>query len=578
MKLISILSEAARNCIRRFPVPAAFATALAALLVGVIISEKDSSLIMAIAYFLSVGYVLSLTLTLWSEEQGVVPEEAPVGTSSPRALTTTRLVWALSFLVLLADSVYVYHNGANWDIAVSLMHASAIMALVLTVFFLSFTRERDDIPAWNFALRLILSGVVCWLVGMVLWGGLSLLLVSLNLLFSFEIGGKWFLVVGTLFSGLLPSLLFLGCIPDGQRKHNRTPLSSNFLNGVFRFLFVPLELLYIIVLYVYALQIIVHWELPNGMVSWLVIASMVGLIGIEFGLYPARKAEGRRFDDAIARLLPLIITPLLLLMTVGIVRRFSDYGITIPRLYLATLNGWFYAVCIGLFLMRARRIHWIPITFAALFLLTSVLPLNYATITRRILLQQTEQALVKAGAANLPLDADRYDAVMKTLTPDEAGRISAKLKYLEQTFSSKTIEPLVTQKDKPVRFRDYIPDEKASGADGADAPRTYMADMTRTHVKIPEGYRELYPNVTASINDIDPKAKSVDVPLTAYEEVIDTLVVSIDQLKAAYRKMDRPVPIPTKSGTTLFMADHFNLWYSSQGGKASLYITGFMFK
>lgn len=578
MKLISILSEAARNCIRRFPVPAAFATALAALLVGVIISEKDSSLIMAIAYFLSVGYVLSLTLTLWSEEQGVVPEEAPVGTSSPRALTTTRLVWALSFLVLLADSVYVYHNGANWDIAVSLMHASAIMALVLTVFFLSFTRERDDIPAWNFALRLILSGVVCWLVGMVLWGGLSLLLVSLNLLFSFEIGGKWFLVVGTLFSGLLPSLLFLGCIPDGQRKHNRMPLSSNFLNGVFRFLFVPLELLYIIVLYVYALQIIVHWELPNGMVSWLVIASMVGLIGIEFGLYPARKAEGRRFDDAIARLLPLIITPLLLLMTVGIVRRFSDYGITIPRLYLATLNGWFYAVCIGLFLMRARRIHWIPITFAALFLLTSVLPLNYATITRRVLLQQTEQALVKAGAANLPLDADRYDAVMKTLTPDEAGRISAKLKYLEQTFSSKTIEPLVTQKDKPVRFRDYIPDEKASGADGADAPRTYMADMTRTHVKIPGGYRELYPNVTASINDIDPKAKSVDVPLTAYEEVIDTLVVSIDQLKAADWKVDRPMPIPTKSGTTLFMADHFNLWYSSQGGKASLYITGFMFK
>ena len=578
MKLISILSEAARNCIRRFPVPAAFATALAALLVGAIITEKESSLIMAITYFLSVGYVLSLTLTLWSEEQGAVSDEAAAGTSSPRALTTTRLVWALSVLVLLADSVYVYHCGTDWDISVSLMHVSAILALVLTVFFLSFTRERDDIPAWNFALRLILSGAICWLVGMVLWGGLSLLLVSLNMLFSFEIGGKWFLVIGTLFSGLLPSLLFLGCIPNGQRKHNRTPLSSNFLNGVFRFLFVPLELLYVIVLYVYALQIIVRWELPNGMVSWLVIASMVGLIGIEFGLYPARKAEGRRFDEVIAHFFPLIITPLLLLMTVGIVRRFSDYGITIPRLYLATLNGWFYVVCIGLFLMRARRIHWIPITFAALFLLTSVLPVNYATITRRVLLRQTEQALAKAGATKLPLDADRYDAVMKSLTAEEAGRISAKLKYLEQTFSSKTIEPLVTQKDKLVHFRDYIPDENKSGKDGTNTDRNHSATMSRSHLQIPEGYSDLYPNVWASISNIDAKTKTVELPVTASGEVIDTLVVNIAQLKRANKLMDQPMPIPTKSDSTLFLAERFNLWYSASKGELDISISGFLFK
>ena len=566
-KITSLLAKAMHKCVERFPVPALLATLLAAFSILLIIDNSwPGKTVTAIYHFLSFGLVLSLGLSLRDEEH--------------RRTHTTIGLYVAAFLLLVADVACVYFDalGAYTGIGNMLMHASIVFALVLSVFLVSFTREGNDIPAWNFSLRLVLNMIACGMIGGVLCGGLQLLLGSLDWLFNVQVGWKWYAVTAVVVACWLPALLFLGRIPDGVHKHDSTPLHSTFLAGAVRYLFVPLELLYMLVLYAYALQILLRWQLPDGQVSWLVITSVVGLIGIEFGLYPARKAEDRSADTRIARLLPLALTPLLLLMTVGIVRRFSDYGITIPRLYLATLNGWFYAVCIGLFLMRARRIHWIPITFAALFLLTSVLPLNYATITRRVLLQQTEQALVKAGAANLPLDADRYDAVMKTLTPDEAGRISAKLKYLEQTFSSKTIEPLVTQKDKPVRFRDYIPDEKASGADGTDAPRTYMADMTRTHVKIPEGYRELYPNVTASINDIDPKAKSVDVPLTAYEEVIDTLVVSIDQLKAADRKMDRPMPIPTKSDTTLFMADHFNLWYSSQGGKASLYITGFMFK
>lgn len=80
--------------------------------------------------------------------------------------------------------------------------------------------------------------------------------------------------------------------------------------------------------------------------------------------------------------MPVLILPLLLLMTIGIIRRFNDYGITINRLYLATLNGWFYIVCIGLFVIKARRINWIPVSFAGIFLLTSALPVNYAGITR----------------------------------------------------------------------------------------------------------------------------------------------------------------------------------------------------
>lgn len=544
MKLKEILVGAVRSCFQRFPAPAAFATALAAFGIFVILAEpKADQLIGSIIYFLSVGFVLSLSLTLWSEERTWTQKDMTIHT--------------VAYLVLLADAIYLYHinfgeGGRGYE--TFLMHASAILALTLTVFFLPFSRERNDIPSWNFALNVILSAIVCHLIGCILWSGLSLLLTSMNWLFGFVLGWKWYAVTGVLIAGYLPALLFLSRIPGGEGKHDAEPLRSGFLAGVFRYLFLPLEALYIVVLFAYALQIIVRWELPNGQVSWLVIASMVGLIGIEFGLYPTRHAESRCFDHAVARLLPLILTPLLLLMTVGIVRRFSDYGITIARLYLVTLNGWFYIVCLGLFLTRARRIHWIPISFAALFLLTSALPLNYTSLTRRTLMKEVERALTRAGA-ELPLDADHYDALMKSMPKQEASRISSKLDYLEQTFNSATIEPLTTQKKDNIPFRRYIESIDAV----AEEPATlYHGYVPFKHIHIPEGYAELYGDVKCNDYPVNLQQDTVAVPVMA-DGVSDTIIVSMRTLMALDEKMDDLVPLPTQSSRNRFYLTRFYL-------------------
>lgn len=550
MNLIGILSRAARSCFQRFPAPAAFATALAAYAIFVILAEpKADQLVGTIVYFLSIGFVLSLSLKLWSEEH-----------------QWTRKDWvvhAIAYIILLADAIYLYHinfgqGGHGYE--TFLMHASAILALTLTVFFLSFNRERNDIPSWTFAFSIISSIVICVFIGMVLWGGLSLLLSSMNWLFGVNLGWKWYAVTGVLVAGYLPALLFLGRIPGGEEKHDREPLRSGFLAGVFRYLFLPLEVLYIIVLFIYAVQILVRWELPNGQVSWLVIASMVGLIAIEFGLYPTRHAENRPFDHAVARWLPLILTPLLLLMTVGIVRRFSDYGITIARLYLATLNTWFYVVCLGLFISHARRIHWIPISFAALFLLTSALPINYTSLTRNVLFKQVEHALKQAKVTDLPLNAERYDALMKALPQEEQNRISSKLSYLESTFNSETIEPLATQKPELILFRQYI--SEAGDSIVLDNMNNLYGAANFTHLHIPEGYTELYEDVVCHDFLIDISQDTIEVPVkqAKSESVADTVIVSLKALKALNQRMNDLVPLPTKSSTNLFYLQQFNVY------------------
>ena len=546
MKLTTFLKQALRSCAERFPVPVGFATALAAYSIIVIFAGNLPDRLTAVIFYgLSVGFVLALTLALWSEER---PWTRKV-----------QNVHIFSYTVLAGDTLYLYftefgEKGNGFE--TFLMHVSAILALVLTVFFLSFIRERDDIPAWNFALRLALNAVVCVVVGGVLWLGLCLLLISLKWLFGVTVDWEWYATAGVLFAAYLPVLLFLSRIPGDGQKHDSEPLRSSFLAGVFRYLFLPLEALYIFVLYVYAIRILLSWQLPDGQVSWLVIASVIGLIAIEYGLYPTRHAENRPFDNTVARLLPLIVMPLLLLMTIGIVRRFSDYGITIARLYLATLNAWCYAVCLYLFLNRARRIHWIPISFAVLFLLTSALPINYTSITRHVLLQQVKSELQQTGATSFPVNAKDYAALLKPVPAEKAARISSKLQYLEKTFNSKTIEPLVTQKDSCIYFQEYI---DAADTTACKEKTTIFSNYAYfTRIRIPEGYTELHANVGCNNVHPDLKQDIVAVPV-GNDNVSDTLLVSISMLKTLDKKMDDIVPIPTQSGHNRFLLQSYTL-------------------
>ncbi|WP_294616713.1 DUF4153 domain-containing protein [uncultured Bacteroides sp.] len=440
-----------RNCLKRFPVAVAFIFVFTAYLIRLTATnwKGEDRLLFVIGYYLSVGIVLSLTLHLWSEE-------------------VKRRLWKIgvqlaAHTLLIADAFILYHQcspGHSW-IEIGIAHAAVILAVGLSVFFLSFLREKNDIASWNFALSTVSSYIVTQLIGFILCAGTCLLLFSLHQLFGIHISKECYIYIYFLCTIALALTLFLGLLPQGVKKYDREPHSSEFLNGILHYLFLPLTAGYLAVLYVYATRILIRWELPTGWVSWLVVTLMTMCIAIEFGLYPTRFKESKRFDNWVARWMPVLILPLLLLMTVGIVRRFNDYGITLNRLYLATLNGWFYIVCIGLFVTKARRINWIPISFAVIFLLTSVLPVNYVSISRNYLLKEVEATMTSTYKDTLPMNNEQYLDWLKTLPEKEALAVNSRLKKLEDFYCDQSIYRLV---DKDVNYwtaKRYIIKEEA---------------------------------------------------------------------------------------------------------------------
>ena len=538
-------------CVKRFPVSAAYITALSIFLIFNIIDEGellDDSLIGAVSYYLSVGFVLSLTLHLWQEEG--------------KKQRTILIVNMVAHLVLLADAIYIYHvledsNSYHYEVWVA--HAAIIFSLLLSLFFLSFFKEKDNIASWNFTMNILVNLFICHFIGEVMWGGFSLLLSSFNFLFHIDFDSKWYMVIGVLTGLLLSSWLFLGRIPNGENKHDRTPVDSGFLNAVMRFLFLPLVGLYTIVLYIYAIQILVKWELPNGWVSWLVVASMVGLIIIEFGLYPVRKAQNRKADNLIARYLPVSILPLLLLMTVGIIRRFNDYGITINRLYLITLNLWFYFVCITLFQTKARRINWITISFALIFLLTSAFPINYFSITRNCMDSKIRKMLYSTDMIRVrkfPLNERQYKHLLHILTKEEAVELNDKMRYMREYFGSHYTDAYVKDTTEVYFYYDFLSDTPSQST---IVENYYIGNGCEDFaIDISEGYEKIFRVYTPTVT-VPSNQNIVQLVAEFRGEALDTVFVNLDTLRAHEHSMPAPFPLPCASNHNIYMVTHFSI-------------------
>lgn len=479
-KAFHTVTEAFQNCLKRFPVTVAFIFAFTAYLIHLtsISWTGEERLLFITGYYLSVGILLSLTLHLWSEEV------------KSRMWKTGIQLAAHALLIADAFLLYRYLGTESSWIEIGIAHTAAILTIGLSTFFLSFLREKNDIASWNFALNAVSSFAVTQIIGLILWAGISLLLFSLHQLFDIHFSGKCYAYIYYLCSITLALILFLGLLPQGEDKHNREPHSSEFLNGIIHYLFLPLTAGYLTVLYMYAARILVSWELPTGWVSWLIVALMTVCIAIQFGLYPARLENNKRFDNWIARWMPVLILPLLLLMTIGIVRRFNDYGITVNRLYLATLNGWFYFVCIGLFAIKARRINWIPISFAIIFLLTSALPVNYAGITKNVILNEIKAEMQRSCRAKAPLSLQQYEEWMYSLPEKKAIRINSKFRYLNSWFGTESVTHLI---DRNVTYNLYsvAADIETNAAPaGTDSGKvTYSGAIdSQTNISVPKGY------------------------------------------------------------------------------------------
>ena len=323
---------------------------------------------------------------------------------------------------------------------------------IFTILFLK--REPDDRRFWNYSHKVFVSSSIALSFALALMIGLYLPIIFIDVVSSANVEHVFFPYIASFcFFFLYP--LFTICYFPTKEELQDNSLNFSRLSKIFtQYLLLPLVALYFFILYFYLIYIILSWELPQGMVTYMVTTSMFFYLLVLLFSYPAYIEGESRIFSFVARFGALFALPLVVLMTVGIGYRISQYGLTINRCYVLALNIWFYAVLIFLFVTKARKIKWIPISFAVAFLLVSVGPWSMSSITfrhlsRNIVAVCEKENLFEDGT----LVAERLLDYKKKGLPlsDDAGRIEgvtsifSQYEYIHRHYGEKDAQKIFSR-------------------------------------------------------------------------------------------------------------------------------------
>lgn len=417
---VDMLVAAFDGAWRRFPVTMifiAYATLWGMLYIaGLDEALSDSpNLIGALFYLAGVGVPLTLAVSLWCEFL-CRPVKVPM---------------ALGLLLLTADFVYILACGSELGQYWILSRASIISALVVAILFV----PSRQLWSWNFSnaqMGAMLTAVAFS------WGfciAVGLIFHTIDALFNVE-GTKVMLCVQMVCSFAIPAVIFLHFIP---RRNDAEALShsfkaSKFQCGTAKYFFLPITAVYMVILYVYGFKILATWELPRGVVSWSVTGLTVAVLVTLFLLEGVRRTHPEdKFTLSAVKWLPIAMLPLFVLMSVGLGYRIGQYGLTASRLYVLTFNVWCYAVFIYLIVSRTRVFSIVAVSFAAVFMITSILPyFNYTTLSQEMMRRNLRKTLVNMGFVEFPVGEKEFVAAYENLPQRQKRDIMSKIKYLDE--------------------------------------------------------------------------------------------------------------------------------------------------
>lgn len=299
-------------------------------------------------------------------------------------------------------------DGWRW----MLLAGAAVLALGMTPAIP--WRERDRRGGWAFGWRLAVRTVGIGLYAVALFAVLAGAVAAIVSLFELRKPDHVYTdLAGVVFFAFAP-WIFVG----GIRRLSAPPPADvpEGVSRLGRWLYAPVIVIYLAVLYAYAAKVVATGELPLNLLSPLVIAAgLIGLLGAAL-LEPVHEDEGHRGLSLLVRAVPALLLPLAALALWALAIRVDAYGWTEFRYVRVAV-----VVAIGVagiagtvrLLLRRRPLQGtLPAVFAAALLLSALGPWSAPAVSRRDQAARLRAELRAAGVdpARLPADSVRVDS------------------------------------------------------------------------------------------------------------------------------------------------------------------------
>lgn len=373
------LLEEAITTFSRFTASLLFAVLGTVCTIYLIQTESENETIIRLIMACGYGLLLSISAVIYAE-------------------STNRNKWAWQLIaVALTLLLFYFINPIRNEIDVMRYFVLSV-ALHLLVSFAAFINKGQINGFWQFNKTLFIRILVSGLYSGVLFLGIAAALGTTQVLFDLRIDAKVYFQLWVFLVGIFNTTFFLSGVPNNWNELDSDTTYPKGLKTFTQFVLIPLVSIYLIILIAYEFKILIEWELPQGIVSSLIIPfAIFGILSILL-VFPLRNSEENKWINTFSKWFYIAIIPLIIMLFIAVGKRITDYGITESRYYLLLLTLWLTFITLYFIFKSKEQIKIIPISlfFAALISLYG--PQSASSVSNWSQVNRFEKIATNAGA------------------------------------------------------------------------------------------------------------------------------------------------------------------------------------
>jgi hypothetical protein len=336
----------------------------AAASIAATIGEGDADWV-RIAMAAALGLPMTIALTLFAEERG--------WSASRSALLN------LAGLALLVLFWAVWPGPERKHEAIRYFQLSAGLHLLVAT--LPLLGDPETNAFWQYNRRLFQNILRSVLFSMVLFVGLAIALGALDQLFGVDVPGEVYGRLYLIIVFVVNTAIFLSDVPASLRSLDQDRTYPRVLKVFAQYILTPIVFIYHILLLAYLVKIVVGGQWPSGWIGWLVTSvAVAGLLGFLL-VHPLREDPSEGWIRGYTRWFFIGLIPAAVVLLVAFWKRVLPYGLTELRLLGILLGFWLLAISASYTLRPRAGIRRIPVTLAALLLLTLYGPLSVTSLS-----------------------------------------------------------------------------------------------------------------------------------------------------------------------------------------------------
>lgn len=299
---------------------------------------------------------------------------AEITAEARRAGLAQQILAAAGIMVLIATFGVAWPGFEEKHHFIRYLQLSIGLHLLVAV--LPFLKAPETPLFWQYNRTLFLNFLRAAVFSAVLFHGLAIALAALDKLFGLSMPPETYLRLFLVLALLGNTWIFLAGMPALPVIEQETTIYPRALKVFTQFILLPLVMVYMALLLAYLVKIVLTGAWPEGWIGWLVTAvAFAGMLGFLLA-HPLRSLASEGWIRTYSRWVFVGLVPAALMLLVALWKRIQPYGLTELRYLGIILACWLLIVAVRFALRPGSGIRIIPMSLAAILLLTLFGPLG----------------------------------------------------------------------------------------------------------------------------------------------------------------------------------------------------------